>query len=54
MATLVLKEMRCVVDTGESGSDSPYFIVFVGYRTNTPKCSVKVVREAQWHPGWEI
>ena len=38
MATLVLKEFRCVIETDEVGDDSPYFVIVIG-NSGSPKFS---------------
>ena len=48
MATLTLKEFRCVEDTDESGAESPYFLVFVG-DLETGKTELKMIRQGNWH-----
>jgi len=47
MATLVLSEFRCVIETDEIGDDSPYFVIFVG-NADTSFSDVKRIREPQW------
>lgn len=47
MATLTLKEFRCVEDTDESGGESPYFIIFVGDLI-TGNTEVKRIRRESW------
>lgn len=49
MATLRLKEFRCVEESDEVGSDSPYFVVFVG-DPSEPGSAAKlvVVRRESW------
>jgi hypothetical protein len=53
MAKLVLKEFRCVEDTTEVGSESPYFITFVGDLA-TLKTSIKLTRQGSWHNQVDI
>jgi hypothetical protein len=48
MANLILKEFRCVEETDEVGSDSPYFVIFVGQRGNAPISDVKTIRKDSW------
>lgn len=48
MAKLVLKEFRCVEDTDEVGSESPYFLVFIG-DLETGKTALKMIRQGNWH-----
>jgi hypothetical protein len=47
MAKLILKEFRCVEDTDESGSESPYFLVFIGDLV-TGKTDVKRIKQGNW------
>jgi hypothetical protein len=47
MAKLMLKEFRCVEDTDESGSESPYFLVFIGDLV-TGKTDVKRIKQGNW------
>ncbi|HYP40517.1 MAG TPA: hypothetical protein VEX13_09165 [Chloroflexia bacterium] len=48
MATLKLKSFRCIEETDETGSDSPYFVIFVGRPGATPSSDVVTIREVQW------
>jgi hypothetical protein len=49
MAKLILKEFRCVEETDEIGSDSPYFLVFVGdAKSGGAQSDVKLVRKDSW------
>lgn len=48
MAKLVLKEFRCVIDTNETGAESPYFLVFVG-DLETGQTELKMIRQGNWH-----
>lgn len=49
MATLVLKEFRCVEESDEVGWDSPYFVVFEGDPTRPgAEAGVTVVRRESW------
>lgn len=48
MATLVLKEFRCVEDTTEVGAESPYFITFVG-DIGTGETAIRLTRQGNWH-----
>ena len=54
MATLILKEFRCLVATEDSG-DSPYFLVFQGDKTRPAAEAklVKVRREAWDDQGFD-
>ncbi len=47
MSKLILKEFRCVEDTDESGSESPYFLVFIG-DLETGKTDVKRIKQGNW------
>jgi hypothetical protein len=59
MAKLILKEFRCVVDTDESGDESPYFVTWVGNLV-TAETAVKRSRRAFWEnkvspgPTWPV
>ncbi|MBI4852254.1 MAG: hypothetical protein HY819_10700 [Acidobacteria bacterium] len=46
--SLVLQEFNCVEETNEVGSDSPYFVVFVGHPGITPTSSVTTLRKESW------
>jgi hypothetical protein len=49
MAKLTLKEFRCLEETDEIGSDSPYFLVFVGDATlGNAQSDVKRIRRGEW------
>jgi len=48
MAKLVLKRFRCITQDDDTGSDSPYFIIYVGDIV-TGKVQVKRVRQGNWH-----
>jgi len=48
MASLFLKEFRCVEETDEVGDDSPYFVIFVGNAGSPKHCEVKVIRRSEW------
>ncbi len=45
---LYLKEFRCVVETDEGGNDSPYFLVFVGNRSQENHTDVVRLRMPAW------
>lgn len=47
MAKLILKRFQCVVDTDELGSESPYFLTFVG-DIGSGKTSLKMTRQGNW------
>jgi hypothetical protein len=52
MKKLILKEFRCVNDTDEwGGSDSPYFITFVGdiTRPAADNSRIQVTARGEWH-----
>jgi hypothetical protein len=59
VAKLILKEFRCVVDTDESGDESPYFVTWVGNLV-TAETAVKWSRKAFWEnkvspgPTWPV
>lgn len=48
MSTLILKRFQCVVDTDEVGSESPYFLTFVGDLASG-KSAMKPTRQGNWH-----
>lgn len=48
MAKLILKEFRCVEESDEIDSDSPYFVVFVGKSGTNPTSDVKMIRREAW------
>lgn len=48
MAKLVLKKFRCNETTSGAGSDSPYFLVFVG-GLQPRKTTLKRIRLGPWH-----
>jgi hypothetical protein len=48
MAKLILKKFHCIETTSGAGSDSPYFLVFIGGFTPT-EAKVKRVRLGPWH-----
>lgn len=48
MATLTLKEFRCVEETDESGWDSPYFVIFHGNVTDADSGELVLVRRPEW------
>ncbi len=45
---LYLKEFRCVTDTDESYDDSPYFLVFIGNRSQENFTDVVRLRLSEW------
>jgi hypothetical protein len=50
MAKLILKRFQCVVDTDELGSESPYFLTYVGDIRTEPnkKSKLKITRQGNW------
>jgi hypothetical protein len=48
MADLIFRKFRCVEETEEGGSDSPYFLIFVGRQSSSPTSSVTRVRRDAW------
>ncbi|MBI5259957.1 MAG: hypothetical protein HY855_25880 [Burkholderiales bacterium] len=48
MAKLILKRFHCVVDTDESGAESPYFLSFVA-DIGTGATHLKMTRQGNWH-----
>jgi hypothetical protein len=59
MAKLTLKEFRCVVDTDESGDESPYFLTWVA-DLRLRETRLKFTRKAFWEnkvspgPWWPV
>ena len=47
MAKLILKRFQCVDDTSEIGSESPYFLTFVG-DIATGRTHLKMTRQGNW------
>ena len=48
MSKLILKRFACVVETDEIGSDSPYFLTYVGEMAS-PNSTMKLTRQGNWH-----
>lgn len=48
MANLILKSFKCVEETDEIGSDSPYFVIFHGNPTNPTAAKVRRIRKQAW------
>ncbi len=48
MSKLIFKRFQCVVETDEIGTDSPYFLTFVG-DIGTGATSIKMTRQGNWH-----
>jgi hypothetical protein len=48
MSKLILKRFQCMEETDEVGSDSPYFLTFVG-DIATNKTAMKMTRQGNWH-----
>jgi hypothetical protein len=48
MASLILQSFKCVEETDEVGSDSPYFVIFHGDPTNPSAARVRKVRKQAW------
>lgn len=51
MANLKFQKFTCVTETDEAGSDSPYFLLFIGNidpKTKQATSTVKMVREDKW------
>lgn len=49
MATLILTDFQCVDETNEIGSDSPYFVFFIGKGRDAGAAKLVTVRG----PGWD-
>jgi hypothetical protein len=49
MATLILTDFQCVDETNEIGSDSPYFVFFIGKGGDAGAAKLVTVRG----PGWD-
>ena len=47
MSKLILKRFQCVIDTDELGSESPYFLTFVG-DIGSGKTTLKMTRQGNW------
>src|SRR5262245_36569983 len=48
MAKLVVRALRCVVETDEIGSDDPYMIVFRGSFTSPPDVKIVGGKGSPW------
>ena len=48
MSKLTLKRFHCVEETDEIGTDSPYFLTFVG-DIDTGNTAIKMTRQGNWH-----
>ena len=49
MSTLILERFKCIEDTSEIGSESPYFLIYVAEaRNGHAKSDVKVARRDSW------
>lgn len=59
MAKLIFKRFKCQVDTSEMGSESPYFLTWVG-NVKTNQSMLKYTRKAFWEnkvdpgPWWPV
>jgi len=47
MTDLILEKFQCIEETNEVGSDSPYFVIFVGHSTSG-KSELVFIREEAW------
>ena len=48
MANLILQSFKCIEETNEVGSDSPYFVVFHGNPTSPNAATVRRIRKQAW------
>jgi hypothetical protein len=48
MSQLILKRFQCAIDTNELGSESPYFVTFVG-DIGTGATTTMMTRQGNWH-----
>lgn len=48
MGKLILADFKCVEETNEIGSDSPYFVFFVGKGSNPGAAKLVTVRQLEW------
>ncbi len=48
MGTLKLTDFQCVEETNEIGSDSPYFVFFIGKSRDPDAAKLMTIRQPQW------
>ena len=48
MARLILKDFQCINETNELGSDSPYFVFFIGKARDPGDAEVVTIRDSRW------
>lgn len=48
MGKLILADFKCVVETNELGSDSPYFVFFIGKGSDPAAAKLVTIRQPQW------
>ncbi len=48
MATLTLTDFKCIEETNEIGSDSPYFVFFIGKGSDPAAAKLVRIRQSQW------
>ncbi|HWN67995.1 MAG TPA: hypothetical protein VNM90_10160 [Haliangium sp.] len=48
MGRLILTDFKCVAETSEIGSDSPYFVFFVGKGRDPDAAKLVTIRQPQW------
>ena len=49
MGKLILTDFQCVAETNEIGSDSPYFIFFIGKGRDPGAAKLVTIRQPQWN-----
>lgn len=49
MSTLILSDFKCVEETNELGSDSPYFVFFVGKPQDPAAADLVTIRKPEWN-----
>jgi hypothetical protein len=48
MGRLILTDFQCIEETNEIGSDSPYFVFFIGKGSDPGAAKLVTVRQPQW------
>jgi hypothetical protein len=48
MGTLILKDFQCIEETNEIGSDSPYFVFFIGKGSDPGDATLVTIRQSRW------
>lgn len=49
MSKLILSDFKCVQETNEIGSDSPYFVFFVGKPRDPTAADIVTIRQPEWN-----